>query len=103
MAGVRSRHVVVTLAGTAEALPGGLGRLRWLSLQPGAANANPVFVGGDNVTTVSYGTRLPPAAAGVPPAPHVIAEFEDGSMAPEEIFVIGTASEKLHVHMLVYV
>lgn len=102
MAGVRSQHFVVVLAGTAEALPTG-GKVRWISLQPGAANANPVFVGGQTVSSTSYGTRLPVASGGVPPPPHIIAEFADGSVSLEELFVIGTAAEKLHVHVLVYV
>jgi hypothetical protein len=106
MASVRSDHYVVTLSGSAEALtpPGRLGdaRIRWVSLQPGAANSNPVYVGGPAVSATVYGTRLPAASGGIPPAPHVIAEFEDGAVQMADFYVIGTAAEKLHVHVLVY-
>jgi hypothetical protein len=38
----------------------------------------------------------------VPPAPHIIAEFDDGQVYAQEIFVIGTNNEKLHLHALIY-
>lgn len=97
---------MLTLSGAAQPLPafiGGSGLVRWLSLQPGAANANPVFLGGAGVSTTVYGTRLPAAAAGVPPPPHIVAEFEDGALGADDFYVIGTLNDTLHVHALAYV
>lgn len=101
---VRSFHAVMTLSGSAEALSvgGTSGRVRWCALQPGTANANPVFIGGSTVSSTDYGTRLPPASGGVPPPPHVIGEFDDGTVNLADIYVIGNAGEKLHIHALVY-
>jgi hypothetical protein len=104
MADVKSEHYTVTLSGSVQVLPtaSGGGKVRWLSLQPDGANANPVFLGGPGLTTSDYGTRLPAASGGVPPAPHVIAEFSDGSMAVQDFYVLGTSTEKLHVHVLIF-
>ena len=102
MADLRSEHRVLTLAGSAEPLSS-LGKVRWLSLQPGGANSNPVFIGGPGVSSTDYGTRLPAASGGVPPPPHVIAEFYDGALSAQDIYVYGTAAEKLHIHVITFV
>lgn len=104
MAESASYHVVITLSGVAEALPTGVWgpKVRWVSLQPGEANANPIYLGGAAVSAISYGTRLPVASGGIPPPPHVIGEFQDGALRLASLYVLGTAGEKLHLHILSY-
>lgn len=99
-------HKVVTLDGTAQQLalaidmPGV--RIRSISMQPGAANAAAVFVGGPGVTASDYGVRLPASAAGVPAAPYVV-EDSDESTRMDDWYVIGTDTEKLHLLVVAYV
>ena len=98
-------HKVITLSGSAEQLPVASwgGRVRWISLQPGAANGNPIYIGsGSTVASTDYGVRLPAATGGEPPAPYIIGEFEDGSLLAEDIWVLGTSTQKLHVLVAVY-
>jgi hypothetical protein len=102
MPDVKSLHYTMTLSGSAETLPA-LGKVRWMSLQPGGANANPVYLGGPGVSSTDYGTCLPAASGGIPPPPHVIGEFYDGAIAVADFYVIGTASQKLHIHYLPFV
>lgn len=100
---VKLYQTVVTLTGgVPEQLPSSpSGGLRWVSFQPGAANANPIFMGGSSVSSTTYGVRLPSADGGVPPAPYIIGEFNDGSIALSDFYVFGTAGEKLHILYLV--
>lgn len=99
-----NRHYTLTLTGFVQQIPipsGTDGRVRWFSLQPGEANANPVYIGDGDTDTLSstdYGTRLPASTAGVPPPPHIIGEFEDGAVNPNHTYVIGSNGEKLHIH-----
>ena len=105
MSAAISKHYTVTLTGSAQALPAtgvSFGAVRWMSMQPDGANTNPIFLGGAGVTTSDYGTRLPAGTAGIPPAPHIIAEFRDGMLRPEALYVIGTLNEKLHLHVISY-
>lgn len=69
-----------------------------ISLQAGAANGNPVLIGGPGVTTTDYGVRIPAAVAGVPAAPYIPSDFfRPGRNKLSDIFCIGTANEKLHM------
>lgn len=102
MADAIVEHVTVTLTASAAALPA-RGRVRWVSIQPGTANANPAFVGGAGVTTSDFGTYLPASSGSVPSAPMVLGEFYDGAIKLEDIYVIGTASEKVHVQYIRFV
>jgi hypothetical protein len=102
MAETRWGHLVLTLSGSAQALTLPQ-KVRWVSLQPGAANANPVYIGGEGVSSTDYGTRIPVSSGSVPPPPHVIAEFSDGTTQLSDIYVLGTNTEKLHVHYLKFV
>lgn len=98
-------HKVITLSGAAEQLPTGSwgGPIRFVSLQPGAGNANPVYIGGSStLTSADYGVRLPAAAAGEPPAPYIVGEFKDGMVWERDIWVLGTASQKLHVLVVTF-
>lgn len=99
-----SQHFTLTLTGVAQVLPTSVtpGAVRWLSMQPDAANANPVYLGGTGVTAANYGTRIPAPVAGVPPPPHIIGEFQDGMVRLDAFYVIGTNTEKLHLHVLTF-
>lgn len=102
MAATRAEHFVVTLTGAAQRLATEIPLIdadvpvRVFSLQPGAANANPVYLGASGVSATDYGVRMPAAAAGVPPAPFLLGEFDDGTLNLGDLYVIGTADEKLH-------
>lgn len=106
------KHFVLTLDGNvqsllsliANAIAGGPTDIAMitLTLQPGGANANPIFVGSAaDITSSDYGYRLEAAAAGVPPAPFVL-EFTRGVMRLSQIYVKGTATETLHVSVVAY-
>lgn len=103
------RHYVLTMTGSTQRLStvlqagaGGPDDLpcRTISLQPGTANAAAAYVGSNESGTVSsssYGVRLEPAAAGVPPAPFIFGELAQGSMKLSDFQVIGANNEKLFV------
>lgn len=71
----------------------------FISLQPDGAGSTAMFVGASSaLTTALYGVRLPAPAAGVPPAPYVIGAWSDkGPTKLSNIFIIGTAADKIHV------
>jgi hypothetical protein len=100
------RHYVVTVAATAAPLSDVLPNtdpvndkpLHSISMQAGAANANPVFIGGPGVSTTDYGVRIPAATGGVPDAPYIPSDFfRPGRNKLSDIFCIGTAGQKLHL------
>lgn len=95
------RHHVLTFDGNAQALSTvadakTLG-IRSISLQPAGGNGNPCYLGAAGVSSTDYGVRLEAGATGVPPAPFVLGEFPTGWLKLEELYVIGTSTEKLHV------
>lgn len=100
---MRLRYLVLTLTGSAQQVSTSNVAVRSVSLQPGAANAAPVYVGDSTVTAAAYGVRLPAAAAGEPPAPFTIEGIGDKEYSSIEgmplsaVWVIGTNTEKLHV------
>jgi hypothetical protein len=66
-----------------------------LVLQPGGANAAPVYVGGHGaITSDDHLFSLPAGAAGVPPAPFMW-ELAGRQVRPSDIYVLGTNTEKL--------
>lgn len=99
-------HKVLTLSGAAQQLAAALDlpgvRVRSISLQAGAANANPVFLGGPEVSATVYGVRLPTPVTNIPAAPYML-EDADESTTLENWYVIGTSTEKLHVLVVAYV
>ena len=99
------RHYTVTLTATATpvltlinaAFGQGGARdeaFRFLSVQPDKANTNDAFVGGSTLTTADYGVRLDPADTA--PAYDLCGHYDSGPMKLSEIYVVGTAGEKLH-------
>ena len=101
------RQFVLTLDGTAQRLsdvlpdPAIASRdnvaLRVISLQPGPSNANPVFIGDENVTTALWAWRSPAPTGGNPPAPLILGEFESGPIKLSNFYVRGTDGETLHI------
>ena len=100
------RHYVLTLDGTAQQLSSVLAPddqqtrrpFRLLLFSALAANSNPIFVGGpDTVSATDYGFRINAPPANLPEAPTPWGPFESGPAKLEEIFVIGTDTEVLHI------
>lgn len=96
-------NFVVTLTTSAQALAYGSGKdysCRQILLQPDAANANPMYVGGEGVTT-STGLRLEGYDADSrPPAPFPILFARDNPGALSMVYVLGTAGEKVRVTVI---
>ena len=99
------RHYVLTLSGAAQQLSSVLPvtqrggaqdeALRFLTLQPGKANTNDVFVGATSAVSSSvYGMRLDPTDT---QAPTELGTHDAGPIKLSDVWVIGTADEKLHV------
>jgi hypothetical protein len=104
------KHYVVTLDGNVQRLstalninqPHGAADMpaKVLTMQPGGANANPVFVGSrDDITSSDYGFRLEAANAGVPPAPFVL-DLNTNSLRLSDLYVKGTSTEKLFLSVI---
>ena len=107
--GDKTFHMTVTLTGAAQRLSdslspvsGGVGQGSYdfafqdLEFQPDGANGNPIYFGATNgVTSTDYGFRLEKATTGVPPAPFPLTLR--GSAKLSDMWVVGTAGEKLHI------
>jgi hypothetical protein len=103
------RHGTLELTGVAQRLldeisidapAGGMHDIAgvWISLQPGAANSNPIYVGDSTVSATDYGVQLRAPAQGLPPDPFVIAPGGPaGLLRPSNCYVLGTAEEVLHI------
>lgn len=73
-----------------------------ISLQPGEANANAVYIGSRiTMTTSDYGVRLEAAVSGVPPPPWE-REFSHGPIRLGSFFVLGTAGQFLYVYAVLW-
>lgn len=104
-------HATVTLSGAAESLSSILTALGWVSgtyepgmravwLQPDGANNAVIYVGGAGVTNTDFGFRLEAGATGIPPAPFSFGEMAERQLYLSEIYVLGTAAQKLHVYAI---
>ena len=94
-------HTTVTMNGNAQALSSVLTLdpldVRRIELQPGAANVNPVFLGGATVSSTDYGVRLEVPVTGIPPAPWIVAEERSVPVTLQQLYIRGTSGEKLHI------
>lgn len=99
-------HKVLTLNGSAQQLSAELGlagvRVKMLSLQAGAANAAPFYIGGPLVSASVYGVRVPIPVTNIPAAPFMI-EDDDESTSMDDWWVIGTNTEVVHCLIIAYV
>ena len=100
------RRYVLTLNGTAQQLSSVLAADNQLNRRPfrqiafsaRAANSNPIFIGGpDTVSATDYGFRVNTPVMSVPDAPIIWGAYDSGPIKLEEIFVIGTDAEILHI------
>lgn len=105
-------HYTLTLTGTPQRLSDALGSgyttprssrdvlVTAFVVQPGPANTGPIVFGGsDTLTTTDYGWRVEAANATIPPAPFVL-ELGGRIVRPSDMFVRGTAGEKLHFQLI---
>lgn len=96
-------HYVLTLSGSAQALSTITGAttrpIRTVTLQPGTANTNPVYVGASTLTSSDYGVRLEAPETSIPPAPLILADTQGlvGHFKLSDVYVLGTNNEKLHL------
>lgn len=71
---------------------------RTISLQQDAGNTHIVAVGADNtVTTSAYGLGLPIPVGAALPAPIILGAYDQGGIRLSDLWIIGTANEKVHV------
>lgn len=99
------RDFTITLSGSAQQLSTacvGAGAdllCMMLELQPHGTNAAEIYVGGtSSVSSSVYGTRLEAADSGIPPAPwRASSDGLNSILQLSDFYVIGTATEKLHV------
>jgi len=99
-------HVVFTLDGNAQQLKTSDAinfPIRAISIQPGGANASPVYIGGAAVSATVYGVSLPASAAGVPPAPFLIDGLQGGAIQLGDFYVIGAVGEKVTLLIFPYI
>ena len=74
---------------------------RVVMFQADGANTHDVFIGGTNhagaVSSTSYGFLLPKPVTSEPAAPVVVSTAPGQSVELSDFWVIGTASEKVHI------
>ncbi len=69
--------------------------IRWLSLQPLAANAAVIYVGFSAATSSSnYAFRLEAPVSTIPPAPFII---ENVMLSLDKVYIVGTQDEDVAV------
>lgn len=100
------RHYALTLTGAAQRLSSVLSpddqanrrAFRELALQALGSNSNPIYVGGSSsVSATDYGFRINVPTGGVPDSPERLGAYDTGPLRLEDLWVIGTGSEVLHV------
>jgi hypothetical protein len=71
---------------------------RTISLQADAANSHIVAVGADStVTTSAFGLGIPIPTGAALGAPVILGAYDQGGIRLSDLWIIGTAGEKLHV------
>lgn len=77
--------------------------LRAIHLQAAGANSGAIFVGDDaQVSSTDYGVRIPVPATSVPAAPFSFGDFESGPLKLQDVWVIGTGDDVLHILTVPY-
>lgn len=96
---VRLGHLVVNLDGTVQQVSVSSIATANIALQQRATNANPIYLGATStLTSTNYGVRLPAPSGGVPAAPFMCeADNKNGVLWLNELYVLGTSGEFLHV------
>ena len=93
-------HFLVTLTGSAQALGASIdaGVVKGLAIQADPGNSHVVYVGGANVavSSTNYGILIPIPVTSIPAAPTLL-QFDSGFFSLNQIYVIGTNTEKLRI------
>jgi hypothetical protein len=101
-------HLTVAIAATgvaqrvsdslADPTVGGVSDIpfRQFTVQAGAGNGNPGFLGGPGVTVLDYGIRVPAPVGGIPAEPIVLGGFDTGPVKPSHVWIVGTQDELFH-------
>lgn len=96
------RHFTLTLSGSAQQLnaEGDDSAKNFLvtgiAIQADAANANPVYIGGPAVSASDYGIMIQTPTSTIPDPP-VVLETGGKVIRANDVYVIGTATQKVHV------
>ena len=76
--------------------------LQWLSVQPDAANSGIIYFGASLAVSSSlYGFRMEVPVSSIPSAPFLW-EPAQSRIRASDIFLKGTANDKLHILMVAY-
>lgn len=95
----RLQTFTVTLDGTVQQLSASAqdGPIRVVSVQPDTANSAAAYVGGSAVASTEFMVRLPVPVSNEPCAPWILDGFEGGWLYLSDLYVKGTANDKLHI------
>lgn len=94
------KHKVVAVTATAKSLASSIGEdgpVYFLSIQPAAANAAVVYLGGLGVTTSAFGWRLEIPVSSIPSAPWFIDALQAPALSLGDVYVVGTANDNVTV------
>lgn len=99
-------HYTVTLTGSAQNLetdlPAGTpDRCRTLILQVDPSNSGLVYVGGSGLTDSNFAFSLPIPVGGKAAPPFMLGDYETTVLRLDDIYVLGSASDKLYVSAVV--
>lgn len=105
---------LVTLTGAAQSLSTATGTVgfsgkttlqgvsvREITLQPDSTNSNVVKVGDSNISSTLFSLQLPIPVATIPPPPYTMGPYGGNAVGLDEIYVLGTLNELLHVGILI--
>jgi hypothetical protein len=92
---------VLTLDSTIQRLSSAFGaqdvlNVRQLWIQPGAANAGVVYVGGKDVASTNS-IRLEIPDTSIPQAPFSFGEYPQGDLSIADVYVVGTNTDTLRI------
>jgi len=101
------KHYNLTMDGSIQklssVLPAGEGDLlKYAAIQADAANSNVIFVGSTEIgtlTSADYGWRIEVPVSSIPTAPDII-ELGQNGFSLNELSVLGTAPDVLHIMVL---
>ena len=94
------KNFTVTLTATAAAITTDEDYCRQIYLQPGAANSNPMYVGGVGMTSAT-GIRLEGYDSdGLPSAPFPLMFGVDNPLQANKVYVLGTAGQTVNVMLV---
>lgn len=107
-------HYTLTLSGSVQKLSDALGtgyaspgsardiRVSSISIQADGGNSQLIYIGGEAPTTLTstdYGSRIEKPVSTIPAAPSIL-QTKGRGIRPSDVWVLGTAAEKLHFQLL---